>query len=94
MLGNPIFRVSDVGGDPMPVTRLNALQGAHYSPQFLPDGRHFLYWAVSGREPNGVFVGRIDGSETRRLLDADFAAVYAPQGYLLLVRFESGVRRT
>jgi eukaryotic-like serine/threonine-protein kinase len=86
MLGNPIFRVSDVGGDPMPVTRLNALQGAHYSPQFLPDGRHFLYWAVSGREPNGVFVGRIDGSETRRLLDADFAAVYAPQGYLLLVR--------
>jgi serine/threonine protein kinase len=86
MLGNPIFRVSDVGGDPVAVTRLNALQGAHYFPQFLPDGRHFLYWAVSGREPNGVFVGRIDGSETRRLLDADFAAVYAPQGYLLLVR--------
>jgi len=86
MLGNPIVRVPDRGGDPVAVTRLDAGQGAHYFPRFLPDGRHFLYWAVSGREPNGVFVGQIDGSETRRLLDADFAAVYASQGYLLFVR--------
>jgi eukaryotic-like serine/threonine-protein kinase len=86
MLGNPIFRVSDAGGDPVAVTRLDARQGAHYFPQWLPDGRHFLYWAVSGREPNGVFVAQLDQSETHRLLDADFGAVYAPQGYLLFVR--------
>jgi Tol biopolymer transport system component len=86
MLGTPIFRVSERGGDAVAVTRLGAQQGAHYFPLFLPDGRHFLYWAVSGREPNGVFIGQLDDTETRRLLDADFGAVYAPQGYLLFVQ--------
>ena len=86
MLGTPIFRVSERGGDPAPATRLGAQQGAHYLPQFLPDGRHFLYWAQSGREPNGVYVGQLDGPETRRLLDADFPAVYAPPDHLLFVR--------
>ena len=85
-LGSPIFRIPDRGGDPAPATRLGAQQGGHYLPQFLPDGRHFLYWAFSDREPNGVYVGQLDGSETRRLLDADFPAVYAPQDHLLFVR--------
>jgi Tol biopolymer transport system component len=86
MLGNPIVRVSDRGGDPAAVTRLDAGQGAHYFPQFLPDGRHFLYWAVGGPEPNSVFVGQLDRTETHRLLDADVAALYASKGYLLFVR--------
>jgi len=85
-LGTPIRRISDGGGDPTPATRLGAQQGGHYLPQFLPDGRHFLYWAVSGREPNGVYVGQLDGLDTRRLLDADLPAVYAPQDHLLFVR--------
>ena len=85
-LGNPIRRISDRGGDPTPATRLGAQQGAHYLPQFLPDGGHFLYWAQSGREPNGVYVGQLDGSEMSRLLDADFPAVYAPPDHLLFVR--------
>lgn len=55
-------------------------------PQFLPGGRHFLYWAPSGREPHGVYVGQLDGSETRWLLDADFPAVYGPPDRLLFVR--------
>lgn len=55
-------------------------------PQFLPDGRHFLYWAQSGREPSGVYVGQLDGSETRRLLDADVSAVYAPPDHRLFLR--------
>jgi len=42
MMGNPIFRVSDAGFDPVAVARLDARQGAHYFPQWLPDGRHFL----------------------------------------------------
>ena len=86
MLGNPIMRVSDRGGDRVAVTRLESGQGAHYTPQFLPDGRHFLFYAVGGREPKGVFVGQLGDMEQRRLLDADFAAVYASQGYLLFMR--------
>ena len=34
----------------------------------------------------GVWVARVDGSEPRRLLDADAAAVYAASGHLLFVR--------
>ena len=85
-LGNPIRRISDRGGDPAPATRLGAQQGAHYLPQFLPDDRHFLYWVPSGRESHGVYVGQLDGSDTRRLLDADFPAVYGPPDHLLFVR--------
>ena len=85
-LGTPILRISDRGGDPALATQLGTQQGAHYLPQFLPDGRHFLYWAPSGREPHGVYVGQLDGSETRRLLDADFPAVYAAQDHLLFMR--------
>ena len=86
MLGNPIMRVSENGGDRVAVTRLESGQGAHYIPQFLPDGRHFLFHAVGGREPKGVFVGQLGDMAQRRLLDADFAAVYASQGYLLFMR--------
>jgi eukaryotic-like serine/threonine-protein kinase len=86
MLGRPIMRASEGGGDRVAVTRLESGQGAHYMPQFLPDGRHFLYYAVGGREPKGVFVGQLGDTEQRRLLDADFAAVYASQGYLLFMR--------
>src|SRR5262249_21997978 len=77
----PIFRVPSTGADPSAVTRLTPPQSGHRFPQFLPDGRHFLYYAISGtRETRGVYVGQIDGSEAHRVLDADAAAVYAASG--------------
>src|SRR5262249_14178627 len=83
----PIFRVPSTGAEPSAVTRLTPPQSGHRFPQFLPDGRHFLYYAISGtRETRGVYVGQIDGSEAHRVLDADAAAVYAASGQLLFVR--------
>jgi Tol biopolymer transport system component len=83
--GSPILKVSVAGGEPTAVTRVEAPQQfGHAFPQFLPDGRHFLYYVLGGPQVHGVYVGQIDGSETRRLLDAD-AAVYAPSGQLLFV---------
>jgi Tol biopolymer transport system component len=84
-LGSPILRISKKGDEPVPATRLEALQGAHYFPQFLPDGRHFLYWAVNGRDPDGIYIGQLDGPETHRLGDAEFGAVYS-QDHLFFVR--------
>jgi Tol biopolymer transport system component len=52
-------------------------------PQFLPDGRHFLYFVSESR---GVFLGDLDGPERRRLLDADSAPVFAPPDRVLFVR--------
>jgi hypothetical protein len=39
------MRVPSVGGTPAALTTLDAekKEGAHIWPQFLPDGRHFIY---------------------------------------------------
>ena len=80
----PLLRVSDNGGDPQAVLLNNEYPGLRF-PQFLPDGRRFLFFAA--REQNaGVAVGDLSSSETIWLLDTDTAAVYSPSGYLLFAR--------
>ena len=74
-------------GKPIEVTQLSRGQMAHRSPWFLPDGRHFLYYAAQGTaETSGVFVGALDSPDTKRLLPADSGAVYSGTGDLLFVR--------
>ncbi len=82
----PIFRVSAAGGEAAAVTRMDAQQGSHHFPQFLPDGRHFLYHASGSTEVGGVYAGQIEGGTATRLLDADASGVYAASGHLLFVR--------
>jgi hypothetical protein len=59
-----IVRVSATGGEPVDVTPPGQ-PGVESFPEFLPDGRHFLYHVRVIPQP-GVYVGRIDGGETRR----------------------------
>ena len=62
-------------------------QRGHFSPQFLPDGRHFLFGV--GGTPGGeaeTWVGSLDGGEPRLLLRAESVAHYAAPGYLLFKR--------
>jgi len=81
-----LSRVSAAGGEPTPVTVLDAArESSHRYPQFLPDGRHFLFFVQAGKG-NGVSVGSIDSKESRHLLDTNMAALYAPPGHLLFVR--------
>ncbi len=75
-----IVRVSATGGEPVAVT---PRQPGLCCPEFLPDGRHFLYRNIPQA---AVYVGRIDGGETRRLLASDSPAVYASSGQLLFIR--------
>jgi Tol biopolymer transport system component len=83
-----IYRVSSNGGESIAVTR--PVRGGFYSlPQVLPDGAQFMYSVVmsdvaESAGSRGIFVGRIDGAEPRRLLDAD--AAWYSAGYLLFVR--------
>ena len=84
-----LYRVSAAGGAPVPVTTLNESrkEDSHFHPQFLPDGRHFLYYAYSPRrESTGIYVGSLDSKETKLLVNADASAAYAPPGYLLFMR--------
>jgi Tol biopolymer transport system component len=84
----PIYRISASGGKPEPVTK--AEEGVfHQFPQFLPDGRHFLFYIQGNVEKQGVYVSSLDagdGSKPVRLFDADSAAVYSSSGHLLFLQ--------
>jgi len=86
MSGSPLFSVSDSGGEPVAVTRLERQQGSHLSPHFLPDGRHVLYGARNDARVGGIYVTELGQAPSRRLLDADPGALYVASGHLLFVR--------
>jgi len=78
----PISRASAVSSaQSAAITTVEQTQGGHVFPWLLPDGRIFLYQAKGvGVAPQvfGLFVGRFDGSLSKRLSDADaFPAVFA-----------------
>jgi Tol biopolymer transport system component len=85
----PLFRVKADGSQPSePATKLEGGDGTHRFPHFLPDGRHFLFYASpgSGIEPGELRLGELGSSETRRLAEASSAAIYVPTGHLVFAR--------
>lgn len=84
-----VYRVPASGGTPTPVTKLNESQKevSHRWPQFLPDGKHFLYFAMStdAAEFGGTHVASLDGRETKFIRHSASNSIYAPPGYLLSV---------
>jgi Tol biopolymer transport system component len=87
----PLYRVPAAGGNPTQVTKLDQSQyeNAHRWPYFLPDGRHFLYFARGKPERTGVYIGSLDSPETKQLFATAVSAIYAPQGLLLFMRSET-----
>ncbi len=94
--GSPILRVPASGGVATPITALAPGESAHRWPQFLPDGKHFLY-ERSSSDPDkaGVYIGSIDAQPNQqsmqRLLATDRQAYYAPEpgggvGHLIFLR--------
>jgi eukaryotic-like serine/threonine-protein kinase len=86
--GSSLARVGASGGDPVPVTRLiSPRQSRHSFPQFLPDGRHFLFMATStSPEVQGIYLGSIDREEPKRLTASDTAGAYLPPDRLIFMR--------
>jgi len=87
--GMPLYRVPAAGGVATAVTTLDEsrLEVAHRYPQFLPDGKHFLYLAQSAQTENAaVNVGSLDSKETKRIVTTRAKAEYAPPGYMLFLR--------
>jgi Tol biopolymer transport system component len=79
----PLFRTTGDGGAVAPATQLAAGQTGHRGPAFLPDGRHFVFYAAGSAEARGIYVGELGGPGIRRLLDADTPAVFVPPDHLL-----------
>jgi Tol biopolymer transport system component len=94
-----VMRIAASGGLPIQVTTLDRTREeiGHYSPRFLPDGRHFVYLRLSASEgKSGIYVGSIDAKpeeqDARTLITVRGAATYAGSaddpraGYLLFNR--------
>jgi eukaryotic-like serine/threonine-protein kinase len=87
--GTGLSRVPAGGGTVAPATRLNAARKeiVHRFPQFLPDGRHFIYWVWSALEENtGEYIGSLDAAEKLPegpLVRTWREAHFAEPGYLL-----------
>jgi eukaryotic-like serine/threonine-protein kinase len=87
--GDGLQRISAAGGQAATATEIDTARGeiSHRWPQFLPDGRHFLYLALNAtRGQAGIYVGSLDSKETVRVLDTDFHAEFSEPGFIFFVR--------
>ena len=85
--GNGIlYRMPAAGGQPEPVTQLLAEEVTHRFPQFLPDGRHFLFWISGTPQVEGTYAGALDSHEHHKICVADGPAIFAPPAQLFFVR--------
>jgi Tol biopolymer transport system component/tRNA A-37 threonylcarbamoyl transferase component Bud32 len=85
---DPIQRVDAGGGIPRPAVPVDTEAGetAVGWPEFLPDGRLFLYvlWAENANPR--LMLGELDSDEVTYLMDVDARVQYAEPGYLIYVR--------
>ncbi len=80
-----LWRISAAGGTPTRLTQFeNGKHTTHRWPQFLPDGKHFLFFATShsGDTERGIYFGSLADGSYKHVLDSDSEAQFA-SGYLL-----------
>lgn len=85
-----LYSVPAAGGTATELVPSNrgAQEGTLRLPQFLRDGRRFLY-VVASPDPEraGTYIGSLGGPESVRLLDGSHSSpTHAPDGYLLFIR--------
>ena len=87
---SPLFQVNANGGVPVAATVLDTARGesSHRFPQFLPDGRHFIY-AVSPESQGDLFmncVASLDDPQGMPIVLSTNVARYLAPGYLVFPR--------
>ena len=92
-----LMRVPASGGTPEPASTLDSSKGenSHRWPFFLPDGKHFLYWArnyQSNMQGNALKVGEMGSLQAKELMKSESMAEYA-SGQLLFMREQTLMAR-
>lgn len=95
-MSDGLYRVPAAGGRVEKFYKLDTAKGerAQLWPQFLPDGKHFLFLLLTSMtETTGVYAGSLDSQEKRYLFASQTNAVYSPaagesgkKGYLLYIK--------
>ena len=71
--GGKLFRVPARGGEPEPLGALAEGESGRFWPQFLPDGRHYLYLSLDRRpEDQGIYVGSLDSDLRQRIVASEY----------------------
>jgi eukaryotic-like serine/threonine-protein kinase len=81
----PLYRVSALGGKPAPIGALSSDETAQGFPEFLPDGKHFLYASHDRSFRAHIKMGSLSSGERELVLDDANHPRYAA-GFLLFVR--------
>jgi Tol biopolymer transport system component len=84
--------VSSAGGEVKAALDLDSSRAEQDQllPQFLPDGRHFLYLSLSADTgKTGIRLGALGSKENRLLISAKSNARYVPPGFLIYGREET-----
>ena len=77
----PLYAIHETGGLPRQVTWLNEAltENSHRGPDFLPDGRRFLFTSrCAERDNNALYVASLDSPEVHRLMPAQAPVSYVP----------------
>ncbi len=74
---SPLWRINADGGGAVPVTQeamsATSMQQTHRWPAFLPDGKHFLYWAgnfsnAKDDKISGIYLASLDFKQPKLIL--------------------------
>jgi eukaryotic-like serine/threonine-protein kinase len=90
-LGGPLWKVSQAGGAATVITRVDASRGElyHWTPAFLPDGKHYIYVRSGAPAVEGIYAGSLDAKpedqSRERILATPSPASYV-NGYLFFMR--------
>ena len=77
-IADPLRKVSAAGGTAAPTTEIDKpRETSHRWPQFLPDGKHFLFWAGGGSAPAQLKVGSLDSRDVVAVTPADSNGAFA-----------------
>ena len=89
----PLMRVSASGGTPVPASSLDAAyaETSHRFPQFLPDGRRFLFAATVGTccpaaKPGRIKLGTLDTMDASEIMRLDASTAVYASGHVLFSR--------
>ncbi|MEO6323536.1 MAG: hypothetical protein ABIT01_16465, partial [Thermoanaerobaculia bacterium] len=84
-----VYRIPAAGGEASLLTKLEKGETTHRYPEFLPDGKHFLYLARRSRAGAGsdpvVYAASLDGPDRKVVLNVASNVVYA-SGNLIYMR--------
>jgi Tol biopolymer transport system component len=76
-IGDPLRKVAAGGGTPAAFTTVDTpRENSHRWPQFLPDGKHVLFWGGAGTGPPQLKVASIDTADVVTIGPADANAAF------------------